>query len=1111
MMASDWKNVSSELQKKFGCTIYTYTGKQVAKDSEIWKPMKLQQSVDKNTRFVELRFESLEKRNDYIEDLWKKRKRTNDVRTKYLELSCLENIYYFDPKVKSRSGEGVQDRYVYKKCKTVTSQEMDSLYSDYNVGDLIGWAHTKHTLCVYNPLGEDYGWFVGCRSKTGKVQFIYTCDLTTSIDDELIQVMNNEQLVKTYSSITCTQPETGWDDNKIKEEIEKLCGQVKIQDWLPFKTLCSVYDSKMVVQIDVDNCQGAVKVSELMGGTTSYDDMEYIICENDNRPAEVVLSSSWSPEDGLSEPDWAKKGRTNGWTAYVIGSEKNTWNIIDGREEMHEEGGLRVHVYHAYRRNEQESARGDIDYYDGYNESREEIAEAKRLAQQLRTLYAQYKGDFREQFEKEINSGEYKHLMLNEEFLSIHDDGPEVAHINENLLLLNLNRNSQNKNVYSQATYDGVIRFKDYLNEIDSDLFEVLEIDQPCGNSNIHPRCSSSSNEGPCGCWTYSCYIFKEMTFRADVEDVSLDWDGSGDPFTLFSEVDTSNALISGDSCTISRTQSSRLSATVNNGYQARIRISAFDINQNSIADHPQISPNTTPFRTGDGENASLLDITVKGSDQLSIKCTGNNEWVLSLTRLSPHGSSISIPMGSVMDYPNLWTVSFLKIEILDARPPFADWKLNGHGSPQDWGQVCGIAGLSRIANDFSQALKKSAAWGAQFNIPIQLELCFGIEAFYVLNIEIGGFVGVEIAGSYVNSDNSGWLNKFKTGFYAAGKVDLGAVSVDGRIEWTNEWLWNDGASLCDAVKDWLNDYIRKVDKDWCLDLPRGFRGRESKVTTTHGTKVLKVKSRYTSTGDTYSDPNPETKFKYVDDNMLPYPNFLELSTKPGNNGYTKFAFGYIGDGDWSSFDETELLPAAPTLPSYATDSTDFRFKAIAAIGEAIGNTSLQYSNLQVLDLFGKFESLSRLVRIIGHVPDKLSFEPWAKLGKCGKYDPKGNSKTGFSAEYDAYISMQIITENHAGDKQLVSGDNSQLFDTSINHLQNRKFGFGWDLGGNVALGFKICFYPSPWVSIYLGAKFSVGFEYSQKVEIMNDSKTLMDITSSELQDRLENSQNGGG
>ena len=95
------------------------------------------------------------------------------------------------------------------------------------------------------------------------------------------------------------------------------------------------------------------------------------------------------------------------------------------------------------------------------------------------------------------------------------------------------------------------------------------------------------------------------------------------------------------------------------------------------------------------------------------------------------------IGVGQVQEYSNL-LVDVLKIEVLDARPPYSDWKVHGLGSQPGWGRVNGVSSLTRVAKDFTEAIQKSGKWGiGSFNIPIQLEISFGVEVFYVVRFEV--------------------------------------------------------------------------------------------------------------------------------------------------------------------------------------------------------------------------------------------------------------------------------------------------------------------------------------------------------------------------------------
>ena len=75
----------------------------------------------------------------------------------------------------------------------------------------------------------------------------------------------------------------------------------------------------------------------------------------------------------------------------------------------------------------------ELAFHDGYGEAVEQIEAAIQAAQELKSLYIQYRDEFETKFKETISKPEYADLMLNEELLTIYDSGPEVAVINEQL------------------------------------------------------------------------------------------------------------------------------------------------------------------------------------------------------------------------------------------------------------------------------------------------------------------------------------------------------------------------------------------------------------------------------------------------------------------------------------------------------------------------------------------------------------------------------------------------------------------------------------------------------------------------------------------------------
>jgi hypothetical protein len=1057
-------------------------------------------TLNKNVRFVELRFKNIEDRNDYIKN--SRASRVNKT-INTIENNILKNISDLNSQVDARIWGNPGGPHAIKSTSNVSDNDVNHLMT--KVGDdLVGWHRTKHTLLLYNPYGDDWGWFAGCTSNKKEVRFVYTCNLGDSIDKTMVAHMNLDQLRKTYGGITLDNPDNynPFSEQELKQKIENLIdGSSSLNTWgfgkEKYSNLKVSYESRMVIQLDIEVTDGYDSTE--WGPLVYMSNRGYRILDKEENYCAMLTSLTRFNDSNPSarSPDWVYPCYDSNYAATSSGG-----HIMKALSngEIPEDGGLRVHVWHAYKHNPHNSASGDIRYEDGYGESVKEIQQAIMLAQQLKQKYAQYKSDFEKEFNRLIRSKEYENLLLHEEFLTIGDFGKEVAHINENLLLLNYARNTQNQYVYSAKTYEGVIRFKSYLQEIDSDLFDILKIDKPCGSPGYHhPRCNPNSNQGPCGCWTYSCYLFKEMTFRTDPEQASLEWTNNCNPFTVFSSVQRSGVLLSGSSCFLSKTSSSSLDAVVNNGYEGRIRVKALDINGNELAG---VTPEETPFRTASGANTYFLDILVRSEDHFSVKYD-NNDWSVNLVRTAPSGEKKTIPVGTVVEYSNLFTVPKLHIEILDARPPFCDWKVHGHASPPSWGRINGVSGLARIAADFSEGIRASAEWGmSSFNIPLQLELCFGVEIFYVVSFEVGGFVGLEFClGSTPN--------KFKAGVYAATELNLGVVGGNARIESTTEWLWEDTASLLDAIKDWLNNFIPA---GYELPLPRNFPQPTSKKVTSYGSKYGDISTAYEHSESSPNDPNSETKYSIRDDSKLKYPNYMELETKTGNEGFTKLGFGWEFDGGLHpKMNSNHYLPNPPPIPTHLTQPFDIRYKIIQAVaqlfdvpGTEIINPSTgtpydpprYYPSLNLSTLMSVFETAETAMSVAGYIPNKLSFGPWAKLGKGA------GQKTGFSLDYNGNAKFQIITENTLDTNAVLSDPEADVFSQSIETVKTKTFGVGFTAGFNVSASFKVFFYPSPWVSVYLGAKLSAGFNTSGKWPIKTTT-SIEQTDADDLEERL--------
>ena len=100
---------------------------------------------------------------------------------------------------------------------------------------------------------------------------------------------------------------------------------------------------------------------------------------------------------------------------------------------------------------------------------------------------------------------------------TIGDKGKLVSWINEQLGILNL-PSSMEPDKYDQNTYKGVIGLKKYFYGLNPALYDVLELDTPCGCDIIghetltQEHCQSSDpNAKGCGCYTFGCVVFQEI------------------------------------------------------------------------------------------------------------------------------------------------------------------------------------------------------------------------------------------------------------------------------------------------------------------------------------------------------------------------------------------------------------------------------------------------------------------------------------------------------------------------------------------------------------------------------------------------------------------------
>lgn len=1071
----------------------------------------LQSNVSQNTKAVQFHFPSREKRDKYLEY-------RSEIKASGLEYILCESEIL--------KGIGTIS---FQREKFSWASKPNTIYDDYNrkvnkkwaievAGDCgaVGVGSSFWEMYIYNPppTWDDHYPGVIASSRNHSVCFFYTCDF--DYDMSMIDVMNRTQLESVYREITFTPPDVHLSDQDIKNHIELYCDPVR---------------SRTVIGYHMKyNYTGSGPSYYLLPGyKVEYrsrmfvkpgDSTIELLNENKQRIYTIYNDSN---ENGSKYAKFAIHVNANEKVPTGIGIESGVGtsycNFLGGPDggfvafssgEIPEEGIFQFNVFLGYQDDTPNESKISFSN-SGYNEAIEEIEAAIQAAQELRSLYIAYKDVFEEAFKAVIAKPEYADLMLNEELLTIYDSGPEVAVINEQLFHLGYGSTPNGYN-YTSETYDGVIKFKDYLKELDSDLYDILEIGIPCGDNSIHPKCSSNSQDGPCGCWTYSCYIFKEITFRTTSEkDAQVRWTSTSKVNSPFKEIIPNGVHVNGTSTIFVDNEDGlgnrSIHATVNNGYEVKVRIWAhgyLNNNTNNLVkfapDDSDLSTNIplsngerlTPFASPAGD-AYYLDLTLRGSDVLKVEAVhdANEPFLMGLNRISPTGQIRTVDVGSVTLFSNgPFSIEKLELEVLDVRPPYADWKIHGHSSPPGWGRVNGVAGITLVAENFSDGLYDTAP---PCSFGIQIEIFLGIEIFYIFEIEIGGFVGLKLNFGIENGGGN-YAHNFISGKYVQASVDIGLAKASGRLEATDEWEWRTPKQLGFAVKDWLNDFI--IDDDYKLPLPKGYAGRTSKTISKVETEVL---------GQTVSQAHETQEnavsLEFVNDSS-PILNTLQIYSNQSKDK-TRISFGR----KWS--DGGTVGADAPTYPSASVSVTNptIKERALYASIQYLANVleippeSVVFSVASWASKYGNLASFWK------------TYQNATKLFSMGNFASFGG-KTGITWDYELYVGLKFMFEEwlDLGNSDFNSGPSETVIETQLNqNAQNWTFGAGLDFNAKAGIGFKIYTYPCAFVSVYFGAKLKFEISASPEWNLIGATKWGTSSSSQDLVALLENQEGSGG
>lgn len=889
--------------------------------------------ISSQTKIVNLHFTDKESRNKYLQDY-----------VNYFEFPLEHKVLQHIGKIKFRrynfdyywNNATYDDYNIYEYGNKFTGPGYGpaALKEKLNkLGVFTGIAPHRWQMYVDYPTYSSDPEFPTVKMETTNhsVRFLYTCDF--NFDPNIIAVMDYQQAKSTYEEVTFNAPSAHLSLEQLKEQLIDYCDMEKSKNII---TNHARYGSEVMDErIRLPGVERKFTPKTIVApDTIAYNwlDHKRSFFIFDGSKTKFTICAAQSTD---LHPKWAKDRAATAWCDGLEMSGLAGDEILR-TAQVPDDGKFIFNVYLGYRLDANQTEA--LVFFDGYGEAVEEIKAAKQAAQELRSLYIAYANVFEDAFKAILARPEYADLMLNEELLTIYDSGPEVAVINEQLFHLGYGSTPNGYN-YTSETYDGVIKFKDYLKELDSDLYDILNIGTPCGDHSIHPKCNSNSQDGPCGCWTYSCYVFKEVTSRASNEDdAQVKWTSHSRVNSPFKEIVPNGVQVNGTSTIFVDNEDGlgnrSIHATVNNGYEVKVRIWAHGYLNNNTSNLVRLAPDDsdlstniplvngerlTPFASPTGD-AYYLDLTLRGSDVLKVDAVVdiNKPFLIGLNRTSPTGQIRTVDVGSVTLFSNgPFSIEKLELQVLDVRPPFADWKIHGHSSPPGWGRVNGVAGITLVAENFSDGLYDTAPPPCSFGI--QIEIFLGINVFYIFEIEIGGFVGLKLNFGIENGGGN-YAHNFISGKYVQASVDIGLAKASGRVEATDEWEWQTPKQLGYAVKDWLNDFIEVVDADYKLPLPKGYAGRTSKTTSKVETEVLGQK-----VSQSHETLENAVSLEFVRDDLSIF-NATQVYTNQSKQE-TRVSFGR----KWE--DSVTVGAASPKLPaaSFAVTNPTLEKRALFA------------------------------------------------------------------------------------------------------------------------------------------------------------------------------------
>ena len=397
-------------------------------------------------------------------------------------------------------------------------------------------------------------------------------------------------------------------------------------------------------------------------------------------------------------------------------------------------------------------------------------------------------------------------LNLREELLTVGDRGDLVAAVTEQLQ--NLGFEISNRSEYTANTYQNVIELKKYLKNLDTEFYNFLQIDNPCGQppdcdcqasecncSTDFPECKSNSGM-PCGCITYGTYAFILKYEEQPQPSVSLKWKDNAKTETLdsvFSECTPRKYVekINSNEFTLKPNQS--ISLAVKRGWELKINVRAYGADGNQITDNWGVAEQyfwlkggdeivfnkqkakdkgwPTKRTSGDTFKSPIYHLVYTINNDVESAPNGQNYSTNQNSRTPDGAPAGTDPVNVVTGIPQVVeslndNVTF-KIQFIDIRAPFSEWSVYEDSMPPGWGDEYGSSAITK----FSRDLAKSFSGELSLEVGIYAGLELSLLAIINLN------AGILARYKYTTTFGPGGEHIMTYGYSGSASIDAGDVS----------------------------------------------------------------------------------------------------------------------------------------------------------------------------------------------------------------------------------------------------------------------------------------------------------------------------------------------